>query len=175
MKRQSMPADPVARMCPPGLSRRDLLRVLGASAAALTLDVDAPGASDRPLRGIFPIVQTPYTEGDEVDYPVLADEIRFLDRTGVHGVVWPQLASQYFLLSEEERLRGAETIIDAAEGLRPAVVLGVQATDTDTAVRYARHAARLEPDAIIALPPDRGDELDLDRTKRYYASIAAAW
>jgi len=131
-------------------------------------------ADAKPLRGIFPIVQTPFTESGAVDYGVLEQEIRFLARTGVHGVVWPQLASQYSLLTYDERIRGAETIMSAGRSLRPAVVIGVQAGDATTAVRYARHAAALKPDAIIALPPVRSSNLDLEDVRSYYSAIAGA-
>lgn len=158
------------------LQRRDVLRLFAAGALSLSVpSVDLlRGDGTKPLRGIFPIVQTPYTDSDNVDFATLKKEVRFLDRTGVHGIVWPQLASQYFLLSFDERIKGAEAIVEAGKGLRPAVVIGVQASDVKTAVKYAKHAAKIKPDAIIALPTERSDDLDLDKAKSYYASIAEA-
>ncbi len=135
-----------------------------------------PGVDGGEFRGIYPIVATPYKDDGSVDLVTLADEVRFLHRAGVHGVVWPQLASEYALLTYEERIAGAETIVKAAQGLRPRVVIGVQASDTVTAVRYARHARSIGPDAIIALPPRKGGqrEFDLDRVADYYAAVAEA-
>ena len=68
-----------------------------------------------------------------------------MDKAGVHGIVWPQLASEYALLTYEERIAGAETIVEASKGLRPKVVIGVQASDTSAAVRYAEHARSIGP------------------------------
>ena len=153
-------------------SRRNLLACfLGSLAAARGLGADAAE-----FRGIFPIVATPYRDDGAVDLETLADEVRFLDRAGVHGLVWPQLASEYALLSYEERIAGAETIVDAARGLRPKVVVGVQASDTETAVRYAEHARSLGPDAIIALPPrEEGQtQFDLKAVAEYYRAVAEA-
>src|SRR5689334_20345634 len=68
------------------------------------------------FRGIFPILQTPYSQSGGVDFAVLEREVHFLDRCGVHGVVWPQRASQYQYLSFQERIEGAERVVAAAKG-----------------------------------------------------------
>ena len=161
---------PVAARCSTVMDRRALFRLLGGAVAAPL------SAGSAELRGIFPIVATPYLSGGAVDFATLADEVRYLDRTGVHGIVWPQLASEYALLTFEERIKGAETIVEAAEGLRPKVVIGVQASDTETAVRYAKHAKALQPDAIIALPPRKGAQtkFDLAAVESYYRAVAHA-
>ncbi len=156
--------------------RREFLRLLSLAAAGSALPrIDAaPSHPSKPLSGIFPIFQTPYTDAGKVDFATLEKEVKFAGRMGVHGIVWPQLASQYFLLSFEERIRGAEAIVGAGKALKPAVVIGVQASDTATAVKFAKHADKLKPDAIIALPTSRGDDLDLNEAKKYYAAIADA-
>lgn len=168
-----MPAAARSERRPPAAaSRRELLAALLGGVAASR----GWGAEDRAFRGIFPIVATPYREDGAVDLETLAEEVRFLDRAGVHGIVWPQLASEYALLQFEERIAGAEAIVSAARGLRPKVVIGVQAGDTPTAVRYAEHAKSIGPDAIIALPPRKGgqNEFDLDAVAEYYRAVAEA-
>lgn len=151
-----------------GLDRRQFL---GAAAGALFLSQNARAAG-KPLRGIFPIMQTPFTEAGAIDHEDLASEVRFLNRVGAHGMVWPQLASEYFELKWEERIAGAETIMKAARGERAAVILGVQAPDVETAVKYAKHAAKLDPNALIAIPPrEAGDK---EKLLEYYKAIGAA-
>lgn len=147
------------------LGRRDFLGLLGAAA------VRGADGGEKRLRGIFPIAQTPFNEGGKLDVDALAAEVRFVDRCGAHGFVWPQLASEYSTLTEAERLEGAETILAAGKGLRPALVIGVQAAEVSTAVRYARHAAKTGAGAVIALPPSNaGGEALLE----YYKAIGAA-
>ncbi len=128
------------------------------------------------FRGVFPIMQTPYTDAGALDFETLADETKWLDRTGTHGIVWPQLASEYARLSYDERIEGMSTIVEANRGLRPKCVLGVQAEDAPMAVRFARHADKVRPDAIIAIPPRKGDEreFDLDIMRDYYKAIGRA-
>jgi 4-hydroxy-tetrahydrodipicolinate synthase len=115
-------------------------------------------------------MQTPFTNSDKLDTEVLAKEVKFLDKCGVHGVVWPQLASEWSTLDADERMAGAEAIMSAAKGARCAVVLGVQGPDLDAARRYARQAGKLGPDAIIALPPRESG--NLDQVAEYYRGIA---
>ena len=121
-------------------------------------------------------MQTPYTEAGALDFETLAKETKWLGRTGTHGIVWPQLASEYARLSYDERIEGMTTIVEANRGLRPKCVLGVQAEDAATAVKYALHADKIRPDAIIAIPPRKGEqrEFDLDIMRDYYVAIGKA-
>lgn len=150
------------------MQRREFLGAL--TGAALCLK-SAPATESKPLAGIFPIMQTPFTESNAVDMEDLAAEVKFLDRCGVPGMVWPQLASEYASLSSDERFAGAETIVKTAKNLKPAIIIGVQGSDIESAVRYARHAAKLGPDAIIAIP--LRDTKDHAKLLAYYRAIAA--
>lgn len=142
----------------------------------MTIARAADTGSRRRLKGIFPIMQTPFTDSGSLDLETLDREVQFLHRIGVQGMTWPQMASEWPTLTFDERLAGAERIVRANRALdartRPAVVIGVQAADIDTAVKYARHADQLAPDAIIAIPLDGGK--NEARQMEYYAAIGAA-
>ncbi len=148
-----------------GLSRRTLLAAMVGAAVAPRLT-----AAEKTIRGVFPIMATPFTADKAVDYDDLVKEVEFLDRCGVHGMVWPQLASEYWLLTREERMRGMEALAQAARDRRPALVLGVQGPNTDAMLEYARHAEKLAPDAMIAIPPLEAKTLDDFRN--YYRALA---
>lgn len=113
---------------------------------------------------------TPFTESKEVDFNELVKEVDFLERCGVHGMVWPQLASEYWLLSKQERMRGMELLARAAKGRKPALILGVQGPDTEAMLEYARYAETLEPDGMIAIPPT--EARSLDDFLNYYRALA---
>ena len=148
----------------PTLTRRALL--LGTGTA---MGSPVPPAAPRPMRGVFMIMATPYTASQALDYEDLAKEAEFIGRCGAHGMVWPQMASEYPRLTKEERLRGMDVLAKAAKG-KAALVLGVQAATTAEAVECAEHAERLEPDAVIALPPDTTRSAADFRD--YYAALA---
>jgi dihydrodipicolinate synthase/N-acetylneuraminate lyase len=148
-------------------SRRRLMTMMGA--AALGSSVRLSGAAGKSMRGAFIIMATPYTDAKEVDYEDLAGEVDFLDRCGVQGMVWPQFASEYPNLKKEERFQGMETLAKAAKGKKPAMVLGVQAANIDEMLEFARRAEKLEPDALIAMPPKEAKSLDDYRA--YYGAL----
>ena len=148
-------------------SRRSFIRI--STGGFLTIAAHAAGSTPKQLRGIFPIAQTPFTDSDKLDIESLVEQLRFIDRGGVHGFVWPQLASEWSTLTESERLEGAEALGAATRKLRPALVLGVQAPSADAAVRYAKHAKKVGADAIISLPP--ADEKDPRAVVAYYKKV----
>ena len=140
-------------------TRRDWLAAAG-TAAALSRFAPAATRPEKPLQGAFMILSTPYTASKAVDYEDLAGEVDFLARCGVQGLVWPQNASEQSKLSKDERMRGMDVLAKAAAGGKQALVLGVQGRNTEDMLDYARHAEKLAPDAVIAIPPTEAKSLD---------------
>jgi 1-pyrroline-4-hydroxy-2-carboxylate deaminase len=138
------------------LSRRSLLAALAGGVAALP----ARAAAKKPMEGAFIIMGTPYAESKAVDFDDLAGEVDFMVRSRVQGMVWPQMASEYTSLTEEERMQGMEVLAKAAKGKAPALVLGMQADNEAQMLKYARHAEKLQPDAVVAIPPKEAESLD---------------
>jgi 4-hydroxy-tetrahydrodipicolinate synthase len=133
---------------------RDFLRTLGLGVAGIALSNSAlRAAAAKQLHGVFPIGFTPFTPDNKIDLEGLAAQVRFCNRGGVHGLVWPQLASAWSTLSDTERMGGVETILAAGKGGQTALVIGVQSADPAGVARYAKQAEKLGADAIISLPP----------------------
>jgi dihydrodipicolinate synthase/N-acetylneuraminate lyase len=147
-------------------NRRHALKLL--ALALLSSQLDA--GTDKPLGGIFPIMATPYSSSNQVDYEDLEKEVEFMTRCGANGMVWPQHASELLYLSREERRRGMRVLAKAIKGKKPALVLGVQAATKEDAVEYAELAEELSPDAVIAIPPTVAKSLDDYRD--YYRTLA---
>lgn len=148
------------------LTRRQWLTTVG---VATLLPYLPARAAEKPMRGAFIIMSTPYTSDNEVDYVSLAHQVDFLDRCGIHGLVWPQNSSEQRYLSTEERMRGFDVLAHAAKGKRPALVFGVQGNDTHDMLKYARHAEALAPDGMIAIPPT--EATTLKEFRDYYAAL----
>ena len=130
--------------------RRSFLQALGGAAFTMASAAAVPG---RTLAGVFPIGFSPFTQDDKLDLEGLAAQVKFCNRGGVHGFIWPQIASGWTTLTEKERLDGAEAILSAGKAGKTALVIGVQAPEMAAIVRYAKHAEKLGADAIISLPP----------------------
>jgi dihydrodipicolinate synthase/N-acetylneuraminate lyase len=147
-----------------------------AAAAADVKGVQLSTPSGKPLRGLYPIVETPFTPDDKLDTDSLAAEVRFINRGRVNGMIWPVFASSWSTLSDAERIEGAETMLAAGKGGKSAIAIAVQNTawDIGTSVRYAKHAAAHGADAIVAIPPNNGWNVSDDAILDYYKTIGAA-
>lgn len=104
------------------------------------------------FRGIFVIVVTPFTSDLALDEAGLKRTVEFSLAAGAHGVVANAMASEGGYLSEAERRRAAEIVVDTAGGKVPAIV-AVSAPHYRLAMDFARHAEEIGADAIMSLPP----------------------
>jgi dihydrodipicolinate synthase/N-acetylneuraminate lyase len=154
-------------------ARRDFLQTLGGGALGLALAGRGYSAGTKPMRGVFPIGQTPVTQSDKLDLECLQNEVKFCNRFKVHGFAWPQIASGWTTLSEQERMDGVEVILAAGKGGKTSLVIGVQDKEgkLDKSIAYAKHAAKNGADAIISLPPEKADDKAM---MEYYTAIGKA-
>ena len=134
--------------------RRDFLQMMGVGITGLALSRQGLSAPAKPMRGLFPIGFTPATPDNKLDIDGMAAQVKFCNRGGVHGFIWPQNASGWANLSDSERMEGNEVILSAGKGGKTALVIGVQSNDASAVPRYAKQAEKLGADAIISLPPN---------------------
>lgn len=125
-----------------------------------------------PFRGVFAIPPTPFDEGGNVDEVSLRRCVDFCVAAGAHGIVGPVNASEAIALTDGERLRVAELLVEQAAGRR-AVVVGVSGVSTAASALYARHAAEIGADAVIAMPPYVRHP-PADEIYDFYAEVARA-
>ena len=160
------------------MDRRTVLKAMGSAAAGAALSrfsfaAGFAGKAAKPLRGLFPIAASPFTQDNKLDLDCLGAEVAFCNRGGVPGVIWPQIASGWTTLTADERFAGAESMIAAGKGGKTAIVIGVQTQNNDLpgAIAFAKHAAKNGADAICSLPPEKSDDAAL---LEYYKAIGAA-
>ncbi|MCZ7574602.1 MAG: dihydrodipicolinate synthase family protein [Ardenticatenaceae bacterium] len=106
----------------------------------------------QPWRGIFTIPQTPFDEQGELDEESLRREVDFCIRAGAHGLVAPVVASEFYVLSDDERRRMTHILVDEARGRLPTII-GVTAPSREQAVAFSREAQEAGADGVIAMPP----------------------
>ena len=158
-----------------GISRRDLLRVLGASTLASqlpTASLLAAGPAAKAMRGVFIILNTPFTSAGAVDWEDLEREVAFVEKGGCSGIVWPQGSSGVATLTKDERLRGMEVLANAVKSRRLTLVLGVQGKDVGEMLEYTKRANEVGADAVIAMPPTTGTSMEDYRA--YFQALAKA-
>lgn len=90
----------------PNFSRRDALKLIGFALLSSQLE-----AADKQLRGIFPIMATPFTSSNQVDYEDLEKEVEFMTCCGAHGMV-----DDYAYNGVRQRCHNAPPSADELEG-----------------------------------------------------------
>jgi 4-hydroxy-tetrahydrodipicolinate synthase len=103
------------------------------------------------MRGVFPILVTPFDEASRIDEASLRSLVDFNLDAGVHGL-GVALGSEIFKLSEAERDEVTRIVVDQVNGRAP-VVINTGAAGTDLAVHYSRRAENLGADALMVMPP----------------------
>ena len=122
--------------------------------------------------GIFTIPQTPFTDAGLLDIDSLRREIDFCIEAGAHGIVYPVMVSEFWLLSDDERKEAIEVVVQQTDARVP-VIAGVAGVSTEVAVMFSRFANDVGADGAIALPP-YVIKPDLNGLVDYYRAVAAA-
>jgi len=72
--------------------------------------------NDNELFGVVPIVPTPFTEDEEIDEDALRGLIDFAIAGGIKAVCLPAYASEFYKLSDEEKLRVVKVAVKQSAG-----------------------------------------------------------
>ena len=72
-----------------------------------------------PLHGIVTVLNTPFTDGDKIDFHALKRNISEALSAGVAGFLAPAMASEVHKLTFDERLAMVDCVLQAAEGKVP--------------------------------------------------------
>jgi len=102
--------------------------------------------------GIYQILHTPFTDAGEIDWESFGAQIDFCLKAGIHGLVTPAMASEFFTLSDAERCQVVEYVLSTANRRVP-VLVGVQGLTERIALAFAEHAAAHGADGLLAMPP----------------------
>jgi len=116
------------------------------------------------INGIVPIIPTPFTNEESIDWPALRHLIDFACAADACAVCLPAYASEFYKLDEAERLRLISEAVHQSAGRLP-VFAQVNFVSSTQALETAREAQRLGASAIaVAVPRIFGfGEMDLYR------------
>jgi dihydrodipicolinate synthase/N-acetylneuraminate lyase len=131
-----------------------------------------PRADAAPMRGVFPVLVTPFGDGGAVDTASLERCVEFCLEAGANGIVALVNAGEFTTLTELERRKISDVVIGATAGAVP-VVLGVSGTSSEIAVGYAKEARRAGADAVVAMPPYLRSA-ELPELVTYFRAVADA-
>ena len=105
------------------------------------------------LKGICPIIATPFTNTGLVDYESLEREVSFMADNGCHGVTLFGIAGEYYKLSDEESERMVRVVVDTCKKKGIPSIISVTQHSTELAARRAKHYQDCGADSLMLLPP----------------------
>lgn len=104
------------------------------------------------LFGVVPIIPTPFTENEDIDENALRDLIDFAIAGGIRAVCLPAYASEFYKLTDEEKLRVVKVAVDHAAG-RIKIVAQSNHPSLKIAIRLAQANVKAGADVIsLAVP-----------------------
>lgn len=124
------------------------------------------------LRGIFPIVYTPFDAQGRIDEEDLGRLVDYMIAAGTHGLAAVGGASECHKLAVPERKWLAERTIAFARGRVP-VIVGTSATNTAESVELSRHAQEIGAKAVFLTPPLFGGQSP-ESLKYHYGQVSGA-
>jgi 4-hydroxy-tetrahydrodipicolinate synthase len=104
------------------------------------------------LAGIIPPIATPLDEDEKVDENALRSLVRYLLRSGVHGIFVLGSTGEFAHLSDDEKKRAIEIVLSEVDGKVP-VLVGVTETGTKRSIFWAKEAQMLGANGVVAAPP----------------------
>ncbi|WP_372893101.1 4-hydroxy-tetrahydrodipicolinate synthase [Rhodosalinus sp.] len=103
------------------------------------------------FQGSLPALVTPFRDG-AVDHAALERLVDWHVAEGSHGLVAVGTTGESPTLTHEEHEAVVEAVVRFAAGRFP-VIAGTGSNNTDEAVRFTRHAARVGADAALVVTP----------------------
>lgn len=104
------------------------------------------------LKGVIVPIITPIDENELIDEKALREQVDYVIKGGIMGVLAFGSNGEFYVIEEEEMERGLKIMVDEAAGRVP-VYLGIGAISTKKCVRLARMAKACRATGISVLQP----------------------
>ncbi len=109
------------------------------------------------LRGIITVLNTPFTEKNQIDIQSLEKNVTMALKAGVRGFLVPAMASEVGRLSDEEKILMVKSVVKACDG-KAAVIGGTSALDIDAMCRLGEANLKAGCRGILANIPYTGED-----------------
>ena len=128
-------------------------------------------SAEKAISGVFPVLPTPFDANLKPDREALKVLVRYLLRSGVDGMTYPGVASEFAQLTQDERLELTQLVLTEVAGRVP-VVAGVSSDDMAITLALAKSAAAAGAAALMVAAPS-GLKTAAEQVV-YFAQLAAA-
>ncbi|TAF72334.1 MAG: dihydrodipicolinate synthase family protein [Bacteroidetes bacterium] len=109
-------------------------------------------SNSKELLGVIPIIPTPFTADEEVDEQALRNLVEFAISIGIKAACLPAYASEFYKLSDDEKLLVVKIAVDQAKG-RMQIVAQSNSPSLKIAIKLAKANIAAGADVIsLAVP-----------------------
>jgi 4-hydroxy-tetrahydrodipicolinate synthase len=122
--------------------------------------------------GVYSVLATPFTPAGEVDFESLKRVVDLAVKAGVNGVTALGVTGEVARLSDSERGRIVQTVVEHMNG-RAKVIVGASADGVRTCIDFTRQAKAIGGDAVMVSPP-RALKLNTESVVGHYKALAEA-
>ena len=105
------------------------------------------------LKGMYPIIATPFNNDGSVDYEGFENVIKTLITGGCEGATLFGIAGEYYKLSADEKEKLAVLAVKTCHKYGGNAVISVTEHATEVACEQAKHFEALGADCLMLLPP----------------------
>ena len=105
------------------------------------------------LKGMCPIIATPFTKTGAVDYDSFENLVRVLIEGGCQAVTLFGIAGEYYKLTDDEMKRMARLTVDTCRKYGGTSIISVTQHATQVAVERAKFYEDIGADNLMLLPP----------------------
>jgi dihydrodipicolinate synthase/N-acetylneuraminate lyase len=106
------------------------------------------------LNGITPVMATPFHADESIDEPSLRKQIDFSIAHGAAAICGPGFGAEFYKLSDPERYRFAEILVEQARRRVP-VIISTGSGSVHSTIEFSKFAERLGADCLMVVPPQR--------------------
>lgn len=125
--------------------------------------------AENELSGVVPIIPTPFTEDEEIDEAALRDLIDFAVASGIEAVCLPAYASEFYKLTDDEKLQVVRVAVSQAAG-RVKIVAQSNHPSLKQAIRLAQANVAAGAD-VVSLAVPRIFSLPEDSLRAYLSGF----
>jgi 4-hydroxy-tetrahydrodipicolinate synthase len=115
---------------------------------------------------------TVFRDDDSIDEESLRKQIDFAIDAGASAVCGPGFASEYYKMSDEERYRFAEVLVEHTANRVP-VIVATSCGSTRNTIEFSRYAEKLGADCLMITPP-RTSALPAPVLVGFYSAVCEA-
>ena len=127
-------------------------------------------------KGIYPVMITPFTPDNQVDYAAVDQIVEFYAASGCDGVFAVCQSSEMFFLTEDEREWLAARVVQAAAGRMCVVASGHISDKIEDQIRELRRVAATGVDAVVMISnrlagPEESDDVLIANMRRILDAV----